>query len=182
MENKIEILSQKEDIAQTLYEVFNALNTHFSWTFIEIFISMKVRLGDDNPYISYVLKDLYSSINKEELEAHLPECSEDNVDIADLSLGSINPRNYNDYSKAFAKSMMNVNMNIPEECQPWDIQEKNNSDNFVIDENIMIIQNIKMKLSRLAAYKQSIINDKDNFKNEIITIDILFEVLDYNLN
>ncbi len=177
MENNIK--EQKDNIEHLLYSVFSDLYKNFRWTVLESIITMQIRLGKENPYISTVLKDIYKDISPKDLEEHMPECEENAIDISEIDAFGLTSKDFSNYSGAFSKSMFNINMSIPEECKPWDALGEN-VDDFYAKDISMSIQNIKAKLNKLAMIRGIIARKADDFKDEITSIDILFEVLDFN--
>ncbi len=179
----LDIQKEKKLIITDTNKLFHLLNENFPWIIAEIALSMKENLGQDNPFIKECFQGVLEDLSKEALEKYIPECKAQEASVVDVATSVLGSNRTQFVSDTFSKTSLGLDEEESEECLPWDEEEQNTVQYGAgaRGQNLKLanINNVKMKLREMVFYKVKMRKYEADFKDEIITLNIIFEVLDF---
>lgn len=183
----MDIQKEKKVVSSSLNAILHSLQLHFPWLVVETAISMQDRLGEDNSLVISVFEDVLDNKTKELLEQYLPECTESGAVSSDVALNLLNAYSTEGVADILSRNVFSFDTEVNKECLPWDIKETEagtfNSffTNTKESNEILTIKKVKMDLASLFLVRSKLLKQENDFKDEIVAINTLFEVLNYNI-
>ncbi len=186
----MDIQKEKDVILKDINAMLKNMHEPFPWLVIEVALSMQSRIGKDDPFVVKAFDNVMDNMSEEVLDEYVPECVDEGGDVAAASasiFGSFNVAGA--VKNMLDRPVFSIDTEKPEECGPWDEAENmvvqmglSNESLVAQQKKRMTIQNIKRDMQNLIEYRKIIANNKDEFKKELQTIDIIAEVLNIEID
>ncbi len=187
----MDIQKEKDVIIKDINAMLKNMHEPFPWLVVEVALSMLNRIGKDDPFVAKAFENVLDDMSEEVLEEYFPECVDHGTDVAHAAgsiFGSFNVAG--NVQNILDRPAFSLDQDTKEECLPWDEAENmtitmglSNESLIAKQKKRMTIQNVKRDMKNLIEYRKIILaNNKDDFKNELQTIEIIAEVLFIDLD
>lgn len=170
---------EKAIILKTVHLIIETLNICFPWKVIEIAVSFQLRIGKESSFVKSAFEGIIDTISEKEIEEYVVECPESDMLSPQAGISLFEKNSNGNMPNLLKNFSFNFDGVAPEECEAWDKAEEVSPHNSQ-DKKIVSIQNIKVNLRELAMLKSLISHNQENYSEEIIAINTIFEILDFN--
>ncbi len=186
----MDIQKEKDVIIKDINAMLKNMHEPFPWLAVEVALSMQSRIGKEDIFVAKVFENVLDDLSEEILDEYVPECVDNGGDLRQAAAGILGSFNVaNTVSNLLHRPIFSLEEGVKEECEAWDNAENltvvmglGNASLVAQQKKRMIIQNIKADMQHLVEYKKILVNNAEEFKKEIQTIDIIAEVLNIDID
>ena len=181
----------KQIAVHDIKNILSELNKALPWLVADIAISVQNRLGANNQFTQKILNDVLANLSEEDLLDISAECLPySDVNIWQVSTatmaGTMGAQIDSDRLRAiFARPAFSLDEESSDNCSPCDGGETGPIAMGILGgatkaqfKKIKLAQHISADIEKLMVYKTNMLNNPNEFQDEIVGINTIIEVID----